>query len=286
MPKVVLGAMVLGAILVAAAGAEAQSASPQSVRALMQLARTQVKEGNASAALESLRKARAVAPNSEEVLSAYAQVSLAAHRPILALVALDALTRICPTVGEYHYLRGVALMQAGDMEAAVDSLGEADRLEPDKALTLTALGLALNNRKQYAEAKSSLARALERDPDSVDATAALAEAEEGLGELDAADGHARRALAKAGGHATAHLVLGMVLIKRGEYAEARDALLAAAAIDVASPKIHYQLSLAYARLGDAEAARRHVDLYQQKLREMEERVKTLRTPGGPDGQSR
>jgi tetratricopeptide (TPR) repeat protein len=251
---------------------------------LLQAARVQMKEGNAPAALDSLGAARALAPNSEEVLSAYAQVSLAARRPVLALPALEALTRFCPAVAEYHYLRGVALMQAGDVEAAVESLAEANRLEPDKGLTLTALGLALNNRKQYADAKSFLSRALERDPESVDALAALAEAEEGLGELEAADTQARRALARAGRHATAHLVLGMVSIKKGRYAEARDALLDAAAIDTASPKIHYQLSLAYARLGDADLSKKHLDLYQQKLREMEERVKALRTPGGPDGQ--
>lgn len=276
--------LVLAAVLVLTSNAAAQSAKPESVKGLLEAARAQMKKGNGAAALESLGSARALAPNSEEVLSAYAQVSLAARRPVLALTALDALTRFCPGVADYHYLRGVALMQAGDMEAAVESLDEANRLEPDKTLTLTALGLALNTRKQYADAKPLLARALEGDPDNVDAAAALAEAEEGLGDLDAADARARRALTKAGRHATAYLVIGMVAIKKGRYAEARDALLAAAALDMASPKIHYQLSLAYARLGDAELSKKHVDLYQQKLREMEERVKALRTPGGSDGQ--
>ena len=59
--------------------AVAQPARTESVRALMQLARTQVQEGKAPAALDSLRKARALAPNSEEVLSAFAQVALTAR---------------------------------------------------------------------------------------------------------------------------------------------------------------------------------------------------------------
>lgn len=256
---------------------------PESVKALLELARRQSTSGDRAGALQSLTKARILAPNSEDVLSAYAQMSLATRRPVPAILALDALARICPTVAQYHYLLGVALMQAGDMEAAAESLRQAERLEPEKALTLVALGIALNNRKLYGEARPFLARALERDPDSPDAAAALAEAEEGLGELDAADAHARRALAKASGHATANLVRGLVLMKRSQYAEARDALLAAAAADPGSPKVHYQLSLAYARLGDETASRKHVELYQQKLREMEERVKLLRSPTGGAG---
>ena len=42
----------------------------ESVQALLQLARLQATDGEVAAALDSLRKARALAPNSEEVLSA------------------------------------------------------------------------------------------------------------------------------------------------------------------------------------------------------------------------
>ena len=55
--------------------------------------------------------------------------------------------------------------------------------------------------------------------------AALAEAEEGLGELQDAEEHARRALARSSAHATANLVIAMVLMKQERFAEARDALL-------------------------------------------------------------
>ena len=54
----------------------------------------------------------------------------------------------------YHYLLGVGLMAIGDMPGAVDALEEADRLEPERPLTLLALGLALNNRKLFAEART------------------------------------------------------------------------------------------------------------------------------------
>lgn len=255
---------------------------PDSVGALLQLARQQSGRGDTSGALESLGRARTLAPNSEDVLSAIAQVSLAAKAPVPAIVTLEALTRICPSVGQYHYLLGVALMGAGDMPAAVEALGEAEGLEPQRALTLLALGIALNNVKRYGDARTFLLRSLEQEPESVDAVAALAEAEAGVGELDAADAHAQRALAKSSGHVTANLVAGLVLMERLRYSEARDALARAVASDPASSKAHYQLSLAYARLGDDANSQKHVELYQQTLRDLERRMSELRSATGTE----
>jgi tetratricopeptide (TPR) repeat protein len=251
-----------------------------SVQALLQLARLQSSRRDPAAAVESLARARALAPNSEEVLSASAQLSLALRAPVPAILALEPLARMCPTVAQYPYLLGVAFMQAGDMQAAVAPLRQAEGLEPTRALTLVALGLALNAQKAYADARTYLARAVALAPEDVEAVAALAEAEDGLGETEAAEAHAQRALARNDAHATANLVLGLVRMKQERYADARDALVKAAAGDPASPKAHYQLSLAYARLGDAARAEEEVGLYQQKLREIEQRVNDVRAATG------
>ena len=50
--------------------------------------------------------------------------------------------------------------------------------------------------------------------------------------------------------------------------------------DPASAAAHYQLSLAFARLGDEERSHQQIELYRQKLRETEERIKALRSPTG------
>jgi tetratricopeptide (TPR) repeat protein len=85
--------------------------------------------------------------------------------------------------------------------------------------------------------------------------------------------YAARALAER--RPTANLVLGLVRMKQERYAEAREALERAVAGDPGSPKAHYQLSLACARLGDEAGARKHVELYQAKLKEIEERVNQI-----------
>lgn len=285
--RLILG--ILGALLLAGS-VRGQTAKPapaapdpratRSVKALLQRARLQAEQKNAAGALASLRQARTLAPNSEDVLSAYAEALLGSPNPDAAIAVLDDLTRICPTVARYHYLLGMALLGAGDAAAAVVSLQEAARLEPDQAPTLIGLGSALNRRQLYSEAKPHLLRAQSLVPDSVEAVAALAEAEEGLGELKEAEEHARRALARSGADATANLVIAMVLMKQDRFAEARDALLTAAASDPASSKAQYQLSLAYARLDDPLRSEKHLALYHQKAREREERVKRVRTVTG------
>jgi tetratricopeptide (TPR) repeat protein len=251
-----------------------------SVNALLRLAQLQAGRGDQQAALSSLQRARALAPNSEEVLSGFAQLSLAARAITPAIAALQALTRICPTVAQYHYFLGVALMQAGDFVVAVESLDKANQLEPNNGLTLIALGLGYNSRKLYADAKSYLQRGIELEPDSRDAVAALAESEEGLGELDAAEAHAREVLTADPHHSNAQLVLGLLLMKRERIAEARDAFIAAVSAEPLLARAHYQLSLAYSRLGDAASAEKHLDLYRTSLRDLEQRLDRIRSETG------
>ena len=250
-----------------------------SVQAYLELAKLQTRMKQPAEALATLTTARELAPNAEEVLSAYAQLALTLKQPMPAVLTLQPLTRMCPSVAQYHYMLGVGLMAIGDMPGAVDALVDADRLEPDRALVLLALGLALNNRKQYAEAKAALIRSVDLQPESVEAVAALAEAEAGLGEFEAASQHARGSLARAPEGATANLVMGLVLIERRSYAEARDALLKAVAGDPDSPKAAYQLSLVYARLGDEASSQRYLEVYRANLKAVEERIKTLRAGG-------
>jgi tetratricopeptide (TPR) repeat protein len=280
MPKAPAATLLIGALLATSAAPAAQPAKPESVRTLMQLARTQIQEGNRPAALDSLRKARALAPNSEEVLTAFAQVSLAASAITPAILTLESLVRMCPSVASYHHMLGVALIQAGDIPAALDALRQAEVLEPNRTSTLVALGVALNARSSYSDAKDVLGRALELEPDYIEAEGALAEAEAALGDLEAADARAQRVLARSPGHAVATLVIGMVRLKQNRYEEARDALSQVVDANPMSPKGHYQLSLAYARLGDHVNSKKYQDLYQQRMREAEERLKELRAQSG------
>jgi hypothetical protein len=69
-------------------------------------------------------------------------------------------------------------------------------------------------------------------------------------------------------------------MKRERYGDARAPLEKAAASPATARRAHYQLSLLFARLGDDAASRRHLELYQQALRENEARLAALRRPAG------
>ncbi len=252
----------------------------ESVRALLELARLESGRGDHESALGSLRRALGIAPNSEAVLRAHAEVSLAAAAPIAAVWTLEPLARMHPERVEYPYLLGVARLKVGDAAGAAETLERALALEPRRALTLIALGLAYNNQKRFEEAREHLVRSLRLDPENPEAMAALAQAEEGLGELAEAERHARRALARNPAHSLAHLVVGMVRMKQGDYAAARDALLRSVEANPGSVKARYQLSLAYARLGDGESSKNQLALYREALARMEEALIELNTRTG------
>jgi tetratricopeptide (TPR) repeat protein len=273
---------VIGALLwiVAAAVPRPTPARVESPDVLLRLARTQAERGDARGATESLQRALELAPNSEDTLAAYAQLMLGLRSYMKALQVLDPLTRLCPQDASYHYLLGVALLQAGDMARAIDALERSERLDEARPLTLVALAIALNEQKRYEEAKPLAARALEIEPENIEALAVLAAAEEGQGDLAGAEAHIDRVISQSPAHHTANLVKGMIHMKRARYAEARTALEKAVAANPTAKAAHYQLSLACARLGDEAQSQNHLELYRKVLRETEERILQIRREAG------
>jgi Flp pilus assembly protein TadD len=255
-------------------------AETESVRALLRQARAQARQDDHARALQLLEIARMMAPNSEDVLSDYARNSLAAKDPVSAMMALEPLTRMHPTVAEYPYLLGVAQLQIKEFAPAIDSLHHSLELEPQRPLTLIALGITHISLKQFAEARNVLHRAVEIEPENAEALAVLAEAEEGLGALELAELHAHRAIKLAGAHSGAYYVLGKLQMSQGRFAEARDSLLRAIESNPDSPRVHYQLSLAYARLGDLENSRKHRELHQTTRDTNEESIAMMRKRAG------
>ena len=273
-----LGAAALSSLLLVPAGVRAQpeAASTESVRALLDQARSLASRNEADAAAQALGRAITLAPNSEDVLNAYARFSLGRANPIQAVLALEPLARMHPGEAEYAYLLGVARMQVGEMAEAAEVLQTAAALDPGRALTHIALGLALNRVDRFDEARAALAAALRLEPDNVEALAAMSEAAEGLGNLAEAARLADRALAVNPDHPTALVTIGVTSLKEGRFEAAREALARAVAAETQSIKGHYQLSLALARLGDREGAERHLQFSREAQAAIEQHIERLR----------
>ncbi len=239
-------------------------------------------EGDFDRAESLLQPLHSLAPNAERVLLLSARIALARTEPASALLPLQALQRMHPSVAEYSYLLGVARLALSDLQNAEVALRRAIELAPKNHLAWAGLGLSLNGLDRHQEARAVLGEALRLRPESIEARAAMSESLEGSGELDAAEQEATAALTGNPEHAKALLVLGMVRMKQGLFAEAKDFLLRSLESSDTPGKAHYQLSLAYTRLGDRESSSQHYQLYKQSQDAMEERILTLRgqVPGG------
>lgn len=248
----------------------------ESVQAMLMLAGLEFEGGEAHKAASILEKALVKAPNSEEVLYRFAQSTLASGAPTKALFALMSVTRMNSHFADYFYLLGVAWMQIGEMAEAIPALTRATELEPNKALPYVGLGLAMNNERNYAGAKAALEQALTLEPENKEAMAAMAEALDGLGQSEKAQELAQTVTQRDANNLTANVVLGTVLMNKGQLQESLAALKRAESSDPGSSKVQYLLSRIYSRLNQPQEAKRHLEMYQQAQKDFEEKLKQLR----------
>ncbi len=253
----------------------------QSARASVLLSRNAQHLGNRKGAVDASRRALELAPDSEEVLVLHTRNALTAKLADDAAKAVEPLARMHPEVADYQFLLGSVWQALGNPREAAEAYLRAVQLEPGHQPTLLPLGLALNHESRFAEAKPFLDQALAQAPSDSDILAALAEAEERLGQTSSAEARARQALSSDPNNATAHLVLGLIDMAQGRFEAARQTLEKAVASDPQLTKAHYQLSLACARLGDGVAAKHHLEIYRQ-AQEGPEGSHLLLTPSTPN----
>lgn len=154
------------------------------------------------------------------------------------------------------FLRGVALFEGAQYDAADGAFSEALALAPGRASVLLNLGVTKVHRQLFAEADALLQAALAADDSLADGWAALGLAQMELGRWDAALRSHENAVERGAGTAAVHMRLGQCLARAGRTAEALAALETAVALDA-------NLAEAWSQLGHlrrdlqqpAEAAR-------------------------------
>ena len=151
-------------------------------------------------------------------------------------------------------LWGMALLQSGELDGAVERLQQAEAVAPDHPAVLCNLGSAERARNRLESARDYFERALHADPD-------LPEAHNNLGsmclladDLAGAEQHYRRAVALAPGSPAAQANLAATLLRTGQ---AGEALKAAEAAVAAAPNLlaaQRLRALALAAAGARDAA--------------------------------
>ena len=190
--------------------------------ALVLLAVVLAVRGDGAGALEASARAAALAPDSFDARLTHGRALYGAGDDAGAAAAFRAAAALRPGDPRPLFFLASALERAGDDAGALAAYRELAAAQPRAAEGHLGLGALLVKRggAEAEEGVRALARAVEIDPDGYEA----------------------------------RVTLGRALVARGRAAEAVEHLRRAAALAPGNPEPHYQLSLAYRRLGRREEA--------------------------------
>jgi tetratricopeptide (TPR) repeat protein len=202
--------------------ADSRGARMRAADALVLLAVVVAVRGDEQEALKTVERAAALAPEHFDAQFALGRARFGAGDDAGAVAAFRAAVALNPSDARARFFLATALEHAGDEAGALDAYRELAARQPRVAEGHLGLGVLLVKRGG-------------------------AEGEEGLTEL-------RRALEINPNLYEARVTLGRALVARGRAAESVEHLRRAAELAPGNPEPHYQLSLAYKRLGRKEDA--------------------------------
>jgi tetratricopeptide (TPR) repeat protein len=216
-------------------------------------------EPDIEGAIASFRRALALAPR--HTLARY-NLALALKRADRLQEAIDELMRVLDLEPrpEAHYQLGVLHLHRGDLDRAAAALRSAIAARPDYADAHYTLGAVLQARRDWSGATVALRRATALRPDLAGAHDTLARVLRASGDEAGARTHAAEAArlrerARVEQEARTWTAVGAGRLEAGDALGAVDAFRrATATLDTYAPA-HYQLGLAFHRLGEPEAAR-------------------------------
>jgi Flp pilus assembly protein TadD len=206
----------------ARASTDAQERKMRAADALVLLAVIQAVRGDNDTALKTVERAVALAPENFDAQFALGRARYGANDYAGAARAFRAAVALRPADAQARFFLATALEHAGDDAGALAAYRELTVQQPQAAEGHLGLGVLLvkQDGAAVAEGLQELARTLALNPNLYEAQSTL----------------------------------GRVLLARGRVAEAIEHLRRAAELVPDNPEPHYQLSLAYRRLGRKEDA--------------------------------
>ena len=154
-------------------------------------------------------------------------------------------TDASPSDAQAHRWLAVALSQAGEHAAALESIDQALALAPDEADLHLVRGSLLLGVRRPDEAQAALAQASGLDPNQLGAYLLRAQLALSRGDVDEAERMAKLAARVSPRHPQLAAIEGMVAHRRGDPATAVKLLNAAAAQAPDEPQLYYALGFAY-----------------------------------------
>ncbi len=202
-----------------------------------------------------------------------------------ALRAVARAAEIAPDNFDAQFTLGRAFYGAGDMASAVRAFRAAVNLKPRDAQAGFFLATALERAGDDAGALAAYRALAAAHPDVAEGHLGIGSllVKRGGGELEEGIRELRKALALNDALYEGQVSLGRALVRSGRAAESLAPLKRAAELAPHNPEPHYQLAIAYRRLGDREAAERESAIVREIHRARRGAAAVART--GEDGPS-
>lgn len=240
---------------------------PLFVPAFTLLVEIRESRGDAVGVLQSTADLAFVAPEMPALRARRA--TLARDLGALELAESEARTAVAlsPSDGSLRYLLATVLAADARPAEAVAACEQALALSYDSAAMQITLGNAYRELQRIPEAVEALERAVQLDPSSAEYVAVFA-----LNAIGGADADRLASLLEPWVRENPEAVnsryaLGVLYQRTGRMEEAIETLEEVLAQGRADKDVHYNLALAYRRVGNAEAAARHTERFQELQRE-------------------
>jgi tetratricopeptide (TPR) repeat protein len=238
--------------------------APESVTGLVAAGQVASQQLNWAAAEEAFSRADGLAPNRPGILFGLVSAQLYGFHAESALQNARRLHSLAPDDLRSTYLFALALFGAKRGEEAKPYAEKVLAAHPDdREMHLILADVALNSDHDLSAARTHAELCLKSNPDDPGALYYLGMAQKMEGNLAGAIQSLSTSVTQNAMNADAQAALGAIYLQSGDISGATHALEQAVALAPEDAQNHYQLALAYSRLGSSAKAKAQLDLYQQ-----------------------
>lgn len=253
--------------------------TPDSVEALTAAGQVASQQLNWSAAAEAFTRATSLAPERSDILYGLVSAQLYGNQTENAVTNAHKLYLLTSDDPRSAYLLALALFGSRKWEQARHYAEEVLQAHPeDREMHLILADVAINDDHDLAAARKHTDVCLKQNPNDPGALYYLGMAQKMGGEVNEAIQSLSKSVAENPDNAVAQAALGALSLQAGDMPGAVHALEQAVRLAPDQAQNHYELGLAYSRLGATDKARAQLDLYSQIKKKQDSEAKNLKGP--------
>lgn len=229
-------------------------------RGVAGVARCKDAQGQPAAAVQLLQRELAKFPDRSDLRLALVDVEYRAARFQEARAELEQLVTKFPNSFELQLRLGDVQNRLGDKAGAVQTFGNAHKLQPQNPAAALSLAVMLDSLGKMDQARTAYEDVLRVDPDNIQALNNLAyiKADEGV-DLDIALGYAQRALRHSPNDLGITDTLGLIYLRKKLTGQALQVLQDLVNRDPSNPSFHMHLGMALYDAGDKRQAKKELE---------------------------